>query len=101
MRVSVRYMGQLRSAAGAAEESVDLESSCTASEMAARLAARHGDALRRLLLSADGRLSPVILAFVGESQVSHDQRLALKDGDVITLLSPIAGGSESWSRAVR
>ena len=65
---------------------------CTASELAARLAARHGDVLRRLLLGADGRLSPVILVFVGDAQVGPDDRLALKDGDVITLLSPVAGG---------
>jgi molybdopterin converting factor small subunit len=92
MRVSVRYMAQLRAAAGVAEESVELAGPCTASELAARLAARHGDALRRLLLAADGRLSPVILAFVGESQVGPDDRLDLRDGEVITLLSPIAGG---------
>jgi molybdopterin converting factor small subunit len=92
MRVSVRYMAQLRAAAGIAEESVDVEGPCTASDLAARLAARHGDALRRLLLGADGRLSPVILAFVGDAQVGPEERLALKDGDVIVLLSPIAGG---------
>ncbi len=92
MRVSVRYMAQLRQAAGVAEESVDLAAPCTASDVAAQLAARHGDALRRMLLAADGRLSPVILAFVGEARVAPDERLTLKDGDVITLLSPIAGG---------
>jgi molybdopterin synthase sulfur carrier subunit len=92
MRVSVRYMAQLRTAAGVAEESVDLDGPCTASDLAALLAARHGDALRRLLLGADGRLSPVVLAFVGDTQVGPEERLALKDGDVITLLSPIAGG---------
>jgi molybdopterin converting factor small subunit len=92
MRVLVRYMAQLRTAAGIAEESVELAGPCTASELAARLAARHGDALRRLLLAADGRLSPVILVFVGDAQAGPDERLALKDGDVVTLLSPIAGG---------
>jgi molybdopterin converting factor small subunit len=92
MRVSVRYLAQLREAAGVAEETVDIDGPCTASELAARLAARHGEALRRMLLAADGRLSPVILAFAGNAQVGPDERLALKDGDVITLLSPIAGG---------
>jgi molybdopterin converting factor small subunit len=92
MRVTVRYMAQLRAAAGVAEESVELAGPCTASDLAARLAERHGDALRRLLLGADGRLSPVILAFVGERQVGSGEQLPLKDGDLVTLLSPIAGG---------
>jgi molybdopterin converting factor small subunit len=92
MRVSVRYMAQLRQAAGVAEESLDVDDGCAASDLAVRLAARHGSALRRLLLTPDGRLSPVILAFVGDAQIRADERLALKDGDVITLLSPIAGG---------
>jgi molybdopterin converting factor small subunit len=92
MRVSVRYMAQLRTAAGVAEESVDVDGPRTASDLARLLAARHGDALGRLLLGADGRLSPVVLAFLGDSQVGADERLTLKDGDTITLLSPIAGG---------
>ncbi|HEX5273360.1 MAG TPA: MoaD/ThiS family protein [Gemmataceae bacterium] len=90
--MSVRYMAQLRAAAGVAEETVDVDGPCTASGLAARLAAHHGDALRRLLLAADGRLSPIILAFVGDAQVGPNECLALKDGDVVTLLSPIAGG---------
>jgi molybdopterin converting factor small subunit len=92
MKVSVRYMAQLRSAAGVAAETVDLDGPCTASELAAHLAARHGEALRRLLLGANGRLSPIILVFLGDSQVGPAEPLSLKDGDVITLLSPVAGG---------
>jgi molybdopterin converting factor small subunit len=94
MKVLVRYMAQLRAAAGVAAETVDLDHPCTASELAARLAAQHGEALRRLLLGADGRLSPTILVFLGDSQVGPDESLPLKEGDVITLLAPVAGGSE-------
>ena len=92
MKVSVRYMAQLRTAAGTAAETVDIEAPCTAADLVAHLAARHGDALRRLLLGADGRLSPIILVFLGDSQVGPGEPLPLKDGDVITLLSPVAGG---------
>jgi molybdopterin converting factor small subunit len=94
MRVSVRYMAQLRTAAGTAGETIDLDGPCTASDLATRLAARHGDALRRLLLGPDGQLGSMILVFVGNSQVGPGESLSLKDGDVVTLLSPVAGGSE-------
>ena len=92
MQVSVRYMAQLRTATGAAAETLDVEGSCTAAERVAQVAARHGEALRRLLFGADGRLHPAILVFVGDTQAGVDERLPLNDGDVVTLLSPIAGG---------
>lgn len=92
MRVSVRYMAQLRTASGVAAETLDLDGRCTAADLAAQLAARHGEALRRLLIGDDGRLSPVILVFVGDTQVWPGEESDLKDGDVVTLLSPVAGG---------
>lgn len=92
MRVSVRYMAQLRTAAGVAGETVEVDGPCTASDLVARVAARHGDALRRLLLGADGRPSPTILVFVGETQAGPEEDTPLKDGEVVTLLSPVAGG---------
>ena len=92
MKVLVRYMAQLRAAAGVAAETVDLDGPCTASELAARLAAGHGDALRRLLLGSDGRPHPAVLVFVGDTQAAAGEPVPLKDGDVVTLLSPVAGG---------
>ncbi len=92
MRVSVRYMAQLRTAAGVAVEAVEIDGACTASDLAARLAARHGDGLRRLLLGDDGRIGPAILVIIGDAQIVTSELLSLKDGDVITLLSPVAGG---------
>jgi molybdopterin converting factor small subunit len=92
MRVSVRYMAQLRTAAGVAGETVEIDGPCTAADLAARLAARHGEALRRLLLGTDSRLSPIILVFVNDAQVGAGDSGPLQDGDTVTLLSPIAGG---------
>jgi len=92
MTVTVRYMAQLRTAAGVAGEAIDLDGPCTASDLASDLATRHGDALRRLLLGADGQLSPGVLVFVGDVQVGQGENISLKDGDVVTLLSPVAGG---------
>ena len=92
MRVSVRYMAQLRTAAGTAAEAVDIEPPCTVPDLLALIAARHGDALRRLLLGDGGRPQHVVLVFVGDAQAAPGEPLPLKDGDVVTLLSPVAGG---------
>ena len=92
MRVAVRYMAQLRQAAGGAGEEIDLHAPCSLQHLLLHLAERHGDHFRRLLLDGNNALQASILLFVGESQVRWDTPLQVRDGDVITLLSPMAGG---------
>jgi sulfur-carrier protein len=92
IRISVRYMAQLKQATGAACEEIALPSPCPVRELLLALANRHGAPLRRLLLDGDGSLQPTILVFVGDEQVSANDGVTLNNGDVVTLLSPIAGG---------
>jgi molybdopterin converting factor small subunit len=91
MKVSINYLAQVKRAAGVAAEQVELDRPCSAPELAARLAREHGPALRALLLDADGRLQPAVLLFVGDEQVGADAA-PLRDGDVVTVLAPMAGG---------
>src|SRR5262249_48319215 len=85
MTVTVRYMAQLRTAAGVAAESVSLADQSAARDLLARLAEQHGEPLGRLLRTG------TVVVFVNDSQVEEDTA-PLRDGDVVTLLSPIAGG---------
>ena len=91
-RISVRYMAQLKQAAGAACEEIVLPAPCPVRDLLLALTDRHGAPLRSLLLDAGGSLQPTILVFVGDEQVSANDGPPLKDGVVVTLLSPIAGG---------
>jgi molybdopterin converting factor small subunit len=93
MKVRVYYMAHLKQAAGRAIEEVEFGVPCTAGELVRRLAERHGDPLRRLLLDARGDLQPTILLFVNDTQVTGGGAVALRDGDEVSLLAPIAGGS--------
>jgi molybdopterin converting factor small subunit len=88
MRITVRYLAQLKAAAGVATEVVTSEER-TPRGLLLSLIDRHG-ALRRLLLDADGQPNATILVFVNDRQV--EPGMELNDGDVVTLLSPIAGG---------
>jgi molybdopterin converting factor small subunit len=92
MKVAIRYMAQLRHAAGAAGEQVEVDPPCSVRECLARLAGRRGGPLRRLLLDAAGGLQPTLLVFVGDEQVASGDRRELRDGDVVTVLTPMAGG---------
>jgi molybdopterin converting factor small subunit len=92
MRVAVRYLAQLRQAAGVAAEEVDVAEACLVRDLLARLGERHGEAVGRLLLDAAGALQPTILVFVGDVQVDPADAAPLREGDVVTILTPIAGG---------
>jgi MoaD family protein len=92
MTVTVQYMAQVRQAAGVAAEEVPLEAPCPVQALLARLAERHGEAFRRLVLGPSGQLHPTILVFVGDRQVEDGTHETLRDGDCVTVLSPMAGG---------
>jgi molybdopterin converting factor small subunit len=90
MKVIVKYMTQAKQAAGASSEVVDLPGACTVAELVARLVEWHGESLRYLLLNADGYVQPALLLFIGDEQASP--QTVLTDGDVVTILAPMAGG---------
>jgi molybdopterin converting factor small subunit len=92
MQIAVHYLAQIKQAAGTACEEIEVEHPCGVQDFVGRLADRHGAPLRHLLIGADGRLQPTILLFVGTEQVSPEEHVELKDRDVVTLLSPVAGG---------
>jgi molybdopterin converting factor small subunit len=84
-------MAQVRHAAGRSAEVVELEGPRSLSELVVRLAGSH-PALRPLLLDGKGGVQPALLLFVGDEQVDALRSRPLRDGDVVTLLSPMAGG---------
>jgi molybdopterin converting factor small subunit len=92
MQVTIEYAAQLKAAAGAACERVAVDAPCTVEECIRLAAERHGESLRKLLLGEDGSLHSSILVFVGDEQVRWSKPRELKEGDVVTLLSPISGG---------
>ena len=92
MRVAVKYLAQLKQAAGCASEAVELDGACSLPELVGRLAERHGEPLRGLLLDPAGRPHDALLVFVGDEQVRWEAARALRDGDLVTVLAPMAGG---------
>lgn len=92
MKIAVRYLAQLRQAAGVAGEEIEGDGPCTLQELLLQLADRHDEHFRRMLLDQDDALQPSMLVFVGDEQIRADTPLQLKDGDVITFLTPMAGG---------
>ena len=90
MQVSVEYTAQIKRAAGRAKDSVQLSDGATVQTLIESLADSAEDALKRSLVTTDGRVQPTLLVFVRDEQVRAAD--TLKDGDSITLLAPISGG---------
>ena len=93
MRITVHYMGQVKHAAGVSSgQEIDVPSSCSVLECLRLLTNRPDDRLRHFLLDDSGQLQRTILLFAGDQQVQDAERTMLRDGDVLTVLSPISGG---------
>ena len=71
MKVVVEYHGQMRAAMGRSREEMEVEEGCTVGKIM-------------------GQRSLKGLMFVGVVQAN--EKTVLKDGDVLILISPIAGG---------
>lgn len=91
MKVTVRYMAQLKQAAGGSSEEVEAANSASVQQLLLSLAARHPD-LKRILLDDNQQLQSTILVFLDDEQVEQPGQTVLSEGAVVTLLSPIAGG---------
>jgi molybdopterin converting factor small subunit len=91
MKLTVRYSGLARAAAGKASEEIDLPAPADLRTLLAELSRRHGAAIQPLLATGEHG-APAVLAFVGDQQVTWQSPVALKEGDEIMLLSPISGG---------
>jgi len=92
MKITVQYGAQARAAAGTAAESVEVEPGCELSGLVRLLAARHGQPFRELMLGPEAQPRLSNIAVVGEEMVRWNEPRPLRDGDVVTILSPISGG---------
>lgn len=91
INVNVEYTAQLRVRAGCASDQIALEQG-TVTALFAAIAKRRGTALKELLIAADGGPAATILCFINDQQIDWQQPPTLRDGDRITLMSPISGG---------
>jgi len=92
MRITFRYMAQVRQAAGMNEETIDVEGEAAPATLLSRLTPRHGEAFRRLLFDDQGKVQAALLFFVDDEQVRPTTSMVFRDGAVVTVMAPMAGG---------
>lgn len=92
MQITVHFLAQLKKAAGCDSALVEVNVGDTASRLVKLLAEKHGEPLRPLLVDDRGDPQPSLLVFVSDEQVKPLDMHILRHGDVVTLLTPMAGG---------
>jgi molybdopterin converting factor small subunit len=92
MNITVRYEAQVRRAAGAPSQSLDVRDRATVRELIRRAAEKADEALRRLLLDEAGEIRSTVMVFVGDEHVPLTSRRPLVEGETVTITSPISGG---------
>lgn len=92
MKITVEYSAQLKRIAGTGSQVVEVDSDGSIRTVIEKVAGEHGDDFRGFTLNGTGDLQPTILLCVNDEQVSWASPPPLNDGDVVSLLSPIAGG---------
>lgn len=92
MQITVQYTAQLKSAAGIATQSIEVADDAGIEDIVRCAAEQGSPALRGLLIRDDGTVQPTLLLFVGDECVSRDASVTLRDGQTLTIMSPISGG---------
>jgi molybdopterin converting factor small subunit len=92
MKIRLEYVAQMKDAAGVPGELLELADAATVPDLLRAVAKAHGDRLAGLLLDPAGAPRATVLVFVGDDQVDADAPQPLRDGAVVTLMSPLAGG---------
>ncbi|MCI0376459.1 MAG: MoaD/ThiS family protein [Gemmataceae bacterium] len=90
MNITVHYLAQLKQAAGMPSEVIDVPEGCSVHALLKQLMERRAHTLRALVCDSAGLPHPALLVFVGDDQVEPNQ--VLRDGDHVTVLTPMAGG---------
>jgi sulfur-carrier protein len=95
MMVKVQFFGEIRQAVPAGELIWELGASSTLAVLLADLGRRFGPSLSRAVLLPDGKLWPTVAVLVNGQSESLLLGLdtPLSEGDVVTILPVITGGS--------
>jgi molybdopterin converting factor small subunit len=91
MKIKIEFLAQAKLAAGCSSISVDLAPGSTVAA-AVDAATSQKDALRELLLTADGKIHPWVLVAVGRQSLSDPNHHVLTADVTLRLMPPISGG---------
>ena len=92
MTIVVKFTAQLKKEAGTAQQEFELADDDNLTALLARVSQAFNDKVRDMIFDDNGVFRQSIIIVQNGTQVGIDDPIALKQGDEILLMSPIAGG---------
>ena len=95
MKITVHFLGNIRETAGTRERAFEI-SEPTVGALVERMVREYGDNFKRTLINTStGKVSSsVVLALNGvDIEALKGLKTNLKDGDIVAIFPPVAGGS--------
>ena len=92
MKITLHYMGQLRTVCGQSSEHVDVGEGASLWSVLRSRADHYGQAFSDIVLDDAGHPRPSILVVVDDDLVDKRNDTPLSDGQAVRLLTAIAGG---------
>lgn len=93
MKVNVKFLANIKDAAGTSEDTVDISGS-TVNDVIDALVAKYGDRFSQEILQPDGNIKPGIKVFLNRSVVDFGAPLpnTVNEGDTLDIFPPFYGG---------
>ena len=92
MKITFEYLGQLRHLAQCDSVSREVVAGTALPDLIVSIATGYDDMFKAILLDDSGNILPSTMILMGDDPVNREEWPILSEGDVITLLPPIAGG---------
>ena len=92
MKIKVRYTAQLKKAMGRREEFVEIPNGTLIVNLLGVLLQQNKEAFTDIVFDDNGDFLNAVLLILNGQQTSIDSIQSLNENDVITIMSPIAGG---------
>ena len=92
MKIKLRYTAQLKDVAKVGTDEMELKENDGIQTLLGRLVKKYDKAFGDILFDTKGNYKNSNLIVINQSQVSYAENSLLKDGDKVTIMSPISGG---------
>ena len=94
MRVHTRFYAFLREKVGRSEDTLELEEGATIADFLKQISEKYGEIVGRDIFDEDGSLRSGFAVALNGENVRREEwgTTKLKDGDLVVILPPIAGG---------
>ena len=104
MKIHVTYTGQLKAITKTAAETIHLpEDENTVNSLLFQIAERYGESAHMMLVGPNQKTQGALIRFVNNAQITPGANPKLGDGDSVTLIPPISGGTNpkgNWSQTL-